>query len=187
MTKKEYAAYQAAFASFKEEMGLANISTGLLRCPDCKVDLEGCDCPKCGKNMIEFPNEAYFSWNPCDCCGRPEGGDRMDANGYNPTTQEIEEFVICTDCEYYAEYGRLDDTTMDEISNDTDDRYTFEELAEGMKVRWRGIVGEITEKNDEFIRFVEVGGNVDNPFRLYQNHIDTEAGEKLTVFIQGEL
>jgi hypothetical protein len=116
MTKKEYAAYQAAFASFKEEMGLANISTGLLRCPDCKVDLEGCDCPKCGKNMIEFPNEAYFSWNACDCCGRPEGGDRMDANGWNPTTQEIEEFVICTDCEYYAEYGRLDDTTMDEIS-----------------------------------------------------------------------
>jgi hypothetical protein len=90
MNKQEYAEYEASVAEFFESEGLANLSI-----------------------ISEENSEPYFSWIPCDCCGRPEGGDRYDANGYNPTTKEVQDgYAICTDCMYYAEYGRLDDMTM---------------------------------------------------------------------------
>ena len=63
----------------------------------------------------EILNEPHFSWRRCDCCNRPLGGDREFATGYNPTTGQIQEYSICTDCVYYAEYHRLDDLTMMEV------------------------------------------------------------------------
>ncbi len=61
MTKAEYAEYQQAVADFFEREGIANLFGS---------------------------GESFFSWCPCDCCGRPEGGDREEASGYNPTTEK---------------------------------------------------------------------------------------------------
>jgi hypothetical protein len=85
MTKQEYADYEAAVAEFFSH-GLCNLSS------------EG---------------EPFFSWSSCQCCGTRLGGDRYECNGYNEQTKEVEEYNrICSDCVYYAEYGRLDDSTM---------------------------------------------------------------------------
>ena len=89
MTKAEYADYQATVAEFFSH-GLANLSS------------------KSG--------ETFFSWSPCDVCGTHLGGDREECNGYNTKTKEFEDYdCVCTDCVYYAEYGRLDDQTMIEV------------------------------------------------------------------------
>jgi hypothetical protein len=94
MTKAEYAEYQQTVADFFEREGIANLSSTSI--------------------------EAFFSWSPCQCCGRPEGGDREEASGYNPTAQEIQSYdCICLACIYHAEYGRLDDATMQEIDGDS--------------------------------------------------------------------
>lgn len=92
MTHAEYVQYEESFKSFMEREGITNLS------------------------MISAPEgeatEPYFSWRPCDCCNRALGGNRMDCNGYNPTTKGVQDYSICEDCVYYAEYGHLDDTTM---------------------------------------------------------------------------
>lgn len=54
-----------------------------------------------------YEDEPYFSHNSCDCCQRQLGGSRMDMLDINGN-----EYSICCDCEYYAEYGQLDDMTM---------------------------------------------------------------------------
>jgi hypothetical protein len=90
MTKKEYEAYVERVDAFFASEGIGNLS----RLSD---------------------TETYFSWSVCDCCGSRLGGDRVDANGYNAETKEIYEYTICLDCEYFAEYGRLDDMTMMDI------------------------------------------------------------------------
>ncbi len=95
MTKQEYKAYQETVAEFFSH-GLNNLSP--------VSDDNG--------NWEEF-----FSWSPCDCCGSPLGGNRYSCNGYNGKTGEIEEYTVCTDCVYYAEYGRLDDSTMWDIEH----------------------------------------------------------------------
>lgn len=88
MTTSEYAEYEAAVKHFFErEGGVRNLSP--------MGDQEG-----------------FFSWRPCECCQRSEGGERFQCNGYNPETKEILEYDVCIDCVYYAEYGQLDDTTM---------------------------------------------------------------------------
>ena len=114
MNKQEYADYQATVAAFMEREGLANLTTGHLRCPECNVEWDEEKCPKCGGDRETF-DEPFFSWQPCQCCGSSLGGNREHATGYNPTTKEIQEYTICEDCAYYAEYGRLDDRTMAEI------------------------------------------------------------------------
>jgi hypothetical protein len=92
MNHVEYADYEARFAAFMEREGLSNLST--------VSDDDG-------------NTEPSFSWNPCHCCQRRFGGDRYDCNGYNPTTEEVQDgYRVCTDCVYYAEYGQLDDMTM---------------------------------------------------------------------------
>lgn len=92
MTRADYAEYQRAVADFFEREGIANLSS--------------------------TSSESYFSWRPCQCCGTGLGGDREDANGYNPITKQVQSYeFICTDCIYFAEYGQLDDTTMLEIEN----------------------------------------------------------------------
>lgn len=98
MTKREYASYERRVAAFFAN-GLQNLSV--------KTDEERQEC-----------SEPYFSWQRCDCCGSSLGGDRYDCDGWNATTEEIEEHSVCPDCVYYAEYGRLDDATMDEIDSE---------------------------------------------------------------------
>lgn len=116
MKKDEYASYEAAFAAFMAREGLQNLSSGHFQCPNCHVEFaDDGKCPECGSDRESW-NEPSFSWRNCDCCGTSLGGDRYYASGWNPTTKEICEYeYVCPDCIYYAEYGRLDDTTMDEI------------------------------------------------------------------------
>lgn len=87
MTKAEYAQFESTFTAFMEAEGRDNLSSA-------------------------NDEEPYFSWHPCDCCRRPLGGMRYEANGYNPTTKEVQEYKVCEDCLYYSEYGQLDDQTM---------------------------------------------------------------------------
>jgi len=117
MNKKEHQEYEEKVGRFFEEEGIQNLSGGCITCPDCGFNFlqEGIsDLPiECGcgntKEMLDAPS---FSWKPCDCCNSHLGGDRYHATGYNPSTDEIQEYEVCPDCLYYAEYGQLDDTTM---------------------------------------------------------------------------
>lgn len=90
MTRNQYRRYEANVREFFEREGIENLSG-------------------------EPDQEGFFSWSPCDCCGSDLGGNREHATGYNRTTNQVQEYVVCVDCIYYAEYGRLDDTTMDEM------------------------------------------------------------------------
>ena len=63
--------------------------------------------------------EPYFSWRPCDCCGRALGGDREDVIGWLRGAREARytdayqwSGSACTDCVYYFANGQLDDMTM---------------------------------------------------------------------------
>lgn len=90
-TKLDYAEYEERVREFFAREGITNLSA--------MTDEEG--------NTPES-----FSWTPCDVCHRQLGGTRVHASDYNPTTGEIQTYRICVDCEYYAEYGKLDDMTM---------------------------------------------------------------------------
>ena len=87
MTKEEYKTYEDRFEEFMRLNDLINLT------------------------RIDSDQDSYFSWERCECCLRPLGGDRIDASGYS-RTGVVYEFSICLDCEYYAEYGQLDDITM---------------------------------------------------------------------------
>ncbi len=91
-TKEDYKEYQERFTAFMAKEKLENLT------------------PIGDKNGNI---EEYFSWHNCDCCGRVLGGNRVNANGYSSKDKEIKgPYSICVDCEYYAEYGQLDDMTM---------------------------------------------------------------------------
>jgi len=85
MTQEDYTEFKESVEEFFKTEGITNLSR------------EG---------------EPFFSWSHCNCCGGSLGGDREKATGFNPTTKEIQEYTVCTDCLYYAEYGQLDDMTM---------------------------------------------------------------------------
>jgi hypothetical protein len=91
MTKQEYKDYEERVARFFEEEGINNLSNDYEKDPNC---------------------EGGFSWRGCDCCGNPLGNTLYDANGWNPTEKQVQEYQVCGDCLYYAEYGQLDDMTM---------------------------------------------------------------------------
>lgn len=61
-----------------------------------------------------YEQEPYFSWYPCECCGRNLGGAREDVCTLT-ALGEIWEGAVCVNCIYYIEYGQLDDQTMMEI------------------------------------------------------------------------
>ena len=96
MTKREYREYRKTVEKFFEDNALRNLS-------------------RKHNSETEESAEEYFSWQSCDCCGTSMGGSRIDADGYSEKYGVLE-FSICTDCEYFAEYGQLDDMTMMEIS-----------------------------------------------------------------------
>jgi hypothetical protein len=58
--------------------------------------------------------DAAFSWEPCECCKRPQGGLRHTMIGVTNTNTRFE-YQVCPDCLYYNEYGELDDTSMMEV------------------------------------------------------------------------
>lgn len=87
MTKKEYAEYETAVQAFFTQEGITNLA---------RVD-----------NAEDF----YFSGRPCDCCGLLDGA-RITAYGFNPKYKQVRSYAICIACEYYCEYGQLDDMTM---------------------------------------------------------------------------
>ena len=101
MNSQEYKEYEADVAEFFERECITNMSSTY------------------DEDTGEGSMEPFFSWSPCQCCGSTLGGDRQECSGYNPTTKEVHgPFTICQDCEYYAEYGRLDDQTMLDIEED---------------------------------------------------------------------
>lgn len=91
MTHAEYTAYETAVADFFAAEEISGIAG--------HVDAE-----------------EYFSWTPCDCCRRPLGGTRHDVYGYTAGFPGHSDYAICSDCRYYAAYGRLDDLTMLEMT-----------------------------------------------------------------------
>lgn len=119
MNKAEYDAYVKSVEDFFTKENIANLSPGHLSCPVCgpndyEESLAWNDddqCPECGCER-EAANDPYFSWTYCECCQQPLGGNRQHATGANNDTHEIQEYEVCEDCIYFAEYGRLDDTTM---------------------------------------------------------------------------
>lgn len=92
MNGAEYADYQERVKEFFEEEGIRNLSL--------EEDENG-------------NSESWFSMNPCDCCGRPLGGDRFNASGWNPETKEVQKYEVCWDCIYMAEYGELEGEPME--------------------------------------------------------------------------
>ena len=120
MLRSDYIEYGKDVAEFMGSEGITNLSSGHFECPDCKVEFDDSGkCPKCGGDRECF-NEPHFSWSSCDCCGTTLGGDREYASGYNPATKGIQEYSICSDCVYYAEYGQLDDMTMMDMVEDVE-------------------------------------------------------------------
>jgi hypothetical protein len=102
MTKKEYADYQSRVEAFFSKEGVNDLAQSHRADCDCG---ESCGC-----------YDPHFSWQPCECCNRRLGGDRYDCTGYNPTNAEVQgPYSVCTDCLYYATYGKLDDSTMLEV------------------------------------------------------------------------
>lgn len=130
-TAKDYAEYEQNVKEFFEREGITNLSGGHLECQNCGFREEEIDgrtvhftdeekCIKCDASR-ECMDEPYFSWRSCDCCGGMLGGNREHATGWNPTTKEIQEYEVCQNCIYYAEYGQLDDMTMMEIGENDEE------------------------------------------------------------------
>jgi hypothetical protein len=105
MTYAEYVHYCESFNAFMEKEGMCNLSTSPYKCPECH------------KDSGQFSPEPDHTCRPCNCCDRSTG-ELWNANGWSGRDQEIKEFRICRDCEYFAEYGRLDDMTMMEVEKD---------------------------------------------------------------------
>jgi hypothetical protein len=98
MTAREYDEYVASFNAGMDREGIGELSA--------KMDEN------------DEAVETYFSWRPCEICHRNLGGDRQDCIAYHEESGDIVEFSVCIDCYYFAECGKLDDTTMMEVEKD---------------------------------------------------------------------
>lgn len=84
--------------------GLVYISTGASRgCSECGLDEDAPD------EALEMADEAGLSWEDCDCCGSPLGGNRHPAHGMDQETGELVHLYVCTDCVFYIAYGDVPD------------------------------------------------------------------------------
>lgn len=100
-TKADYAEYEERVREFFAREGVNGLSS--------MVDQHG--------NTITDE----FSRTPCDVCRRPLAGSRTHVAGFNPKTREITYYEVCPDCEYYTEYGQLDDMTMMDMKENIED------------------------------------------------------------------
>lgn len=106
MTHDEYAAYQTAFETGMT--GLSHFSSGsfIQSCTECPVNEH-----VHYEDGISYEAEPYFSWSRCEICDTTLGGDREDCHAIMEGDVLIH-LRVCTDCVYYAEYGRLPDAVM---------------------------------------------------------------------------
>lgn len=64
-----------------------------------------------GVDYLTGTGSTFFSWSACEVCRRPGGGIREEAIAVTLGV-ETDVLSVCEDCIYFAEYGRLDDSTM---------------------------------------------------------------------------
>ena len=113
MDKKQYDEYVLAIYDTMQKDGIDSLCIAY---DGSDLDEDGASfCPSCNQEV--FP-ESFFSHTPCDICNSSLGGDRYHATGYNRDLDEIYCYDVCMDCLYFAEYGRLDDQTMMDISEE---------------------------------------------------------------------
>ncbi len=108
-TLSEYRDYVTSFAHYTD--GLTFASSGPL--PGCK----NCGLPDDDDEARDICAEPFFSWCQCDFCGSRLGGNRVHAHAW--CGGEICHFTICEDCVYFLEYGRLDDSRMLELEQES--------------------------------------------------------------------
>ena len=82
----------------------------------------GPDCDECGQEMAlddadeeGDPSAGFSGSSSCELCNRTLRGERYHMALTNPGDSKICHRDGCSDCLYYAEYGRLDDSTMMKI------------------------------------------------------------------------
>jgi hypothetical protein len=110
-TESDYREYCESVAHYMK--GLTPSGSGPASCcTDCQdqYDLSESD------NWDEVIDEGGFSSASCDCCGRSLGGDRYILHAFD-SDDNLYHLEACVDCVYFLEYGRLDDMTMLDISN----------------------------------------------------------------------
>lgn len=107
MNRKEYEEYCRTVEQFFTDEGITNLS---LVYDD------------------DQPTEPVSSAGLCDCCGTNSYGYRYEASGFYPGDPSmsgqgkmVKYYVVCRDCLYYAEHGRLDDQTMLDIDAQTEE------------------------------------------------------------------
>lgn len=119
---EDYAKYEFVVKDFLKQFEDGTPpSDGYWGCPECGSEngWSGTDpCEGCDVTPEDF-SEPHFSWRVCGCCERNLGGSRVNMIGWldgarlsdwNEDSKWTGE--ICTDCQYYFEYGQLDDQTM---------------------------------------------------------------------------
>jgi hypothetical protein len=139
VNKAEYRAYVETVERYLK--GIECISTGpSASCDECRSnfgikehDPDECGCEYLGNNtwscghidgedntdeiQAQMVNESSFSWEPCEICGAC-AGDREEWHGFiDGMDAKMVHGTCCTDCAYFINMGRLDDTTMWEVEH----------------------------------------------------------------------
>lgn len=84
--------------------GLTHVSVGRLRtCDECGCSIA--DDHRDGLSLMT--DEGHFSWNPCDTCNSPLGGNRYAAHGIITGKDVILHLNVCVDCLTYSANGDL--------------------------------------------------------------------------------
>ena len=112
--------HEAAFRLKKCEEGMTReAGDGYFASSMCEKDeeLNGDTCGECEvcKHTTEFS-----AWN-CELCGTPKAGSRACVVRIHPLEENLF-YAVCVDCEYFVEYGQLDDQSMLDIEDDQDRR-----------------------------------------------------------------
>lgn len=105
-TKADYTRFRLAYEQGTK--GITHLSSGI---QDADI------CPEC-EGFFRDSFTSFFSHNPCDICSRALSGNRYIAHGIINKGGYLIHLEICSDCEYYMEYGTLDDSTMERIEHE---------------------------------------------------------------------
>lgn len=97
--KKQYAEYVRTVSQFIERERIHFLHSSPAQLPRSDQDTED-------------TSEPWYSGTPCECCQCKLGGMREYLYARYIPDNSLVQYTICTDCVYYIEYGRLDDTTM---------------------------------------------------------------------------